>query len=246
MRYRTNPIILLVSAGALWQRLPSAFGQWLPVPHPGSSSNVLSSKINYEFEFKDDISPETTLVLEQEQKQEYGEGDDDDDEETVPIDTEHAKINPSGASDTDTDPDPNNTPEDTDPVPITAVLFDGSAGPKDCRGTAILKISLEKPGAAHTTPTCYNLPSTGTGTGSIGVAQCANFIADKDDGCQARVFSQPDCRNFVNVAVFTPEKADFGGFMRSVEITCGVVSTVPPPLDLPGLKLPPGAMQAVG
>jgi hypothetical protein len=135
-----------------------------------------------------------------------------------------------------TDTNPSNPPSEP-PVPISAVLFDSSPGPKDCRGNVILTINLPKPGAQHSRPTCYNVP---------GVAQCGNFLATKNDGCQARVFNEPNCLTFANLAVFIPEKRAFGGYVRSLEITCGVVSVVPPPLNLPGLELPSNAQQAVG
>ncbi|KAI0515033.1 hypothetical protein F5B22DRAFT_199202 [Xylaria bambusicola] len=137
-----------------------------------------------------------------------------------------------------TDANPPSPPEDEEQaVPISAVLFDGPPGPKDCRGNVVLNIGLAKPGAQHSTPTCYNVP---------GVAQCGNFVGNKDDGCEARIFSEADCNEFANVAVFVPEVRAFGGYVRSVEITCGIVGVAPPPLKLPGLKLPPGAVQAVG
>ncbi|KAI0427906.1 hypothetical protein F5Y09DRAFT_314652 [Xylaria sp. FL1042] len=151
---------------------------------------------------------------------------------------------PDAASDTEqvainrTDTNPSNPPSEQ-PVPISAVLFDGSPGPKDCRGSVVLHIGLTKPGAQHATPTCYNVPVPG-------VAQCGNFVANKDDGCEARVFSEPDCTTFANLAVFVPEARAFGGYVRSIEITCGIVGVTPPPLALPGLKLPPNAVQAVG
>ncbi|CAJ2505240.1 Uu.00g126340.m01.CDS01 [Anthostomella pinea] len=122
-------------------------------------------------------------------------------------------------------------------VPISAILFAGSPGPKDCRGTPLVNVALPKPGSAHTTPTCYNVP---------GVAQCGNFVANQSDGCEARVFSEPNCLTFSNVAAFTPEKKAFGGYIRSVEIACGIVGEAPAPLNLPGLKLPPDAQQAFG
>ncbi|KAI0965337.1 hypothetical protein F4678DRAFT_337094 [Xylaria arbuscula] len=120
---------------------------------------------------------------------------------------------------------------------ISAMLFSGSPGPKTCRGNVLLHISMSKPGIQHSTPACYNVP---------GVAQCGNFVANKEDGCEARVFSELDCRAFANVAVFVPEMKPFGGYVRSVEIVCGVVGETPPPLELPGLKLPPNALSAVG
>ncbi|KAF2966784.1 hypothetical protein GQX73_g6783 [Xylaria multiplex] len=148
----------------------------------------------------------------------------------------------SGATETEqvavnrTDANPANPPSEQ-PVPISAILFNGPPGPKDCRGSAILNIGLTKPGARHSSPTCYNVP---------GVAQCGNFLANKDDGCQARIFNEPDCRTFANLAVFIPEMRAFGGYIRSIEVTCGVISETPPPLNLPGLELPPNALQAAG
>ncbi|KAI0888308.1 uncharacterized protein GGS22DRAFT_95933 [Annulohypoxylon maeteangense] len=129
-------------------------------------------------------------------------------------------------------------PQPTEPVvPIAALLFSGPPGPKDCRGTVMAKVQLPKPGSQHSTPTCYNVP---------GVAQCATFVANMDDGCQARLFNEPNCLTFSNLAVFTPEQKAVGGLLRSIEITCGIKGETPPPLNLPGLKLPPNAQQAVG
>ncbi|KAI1803346.1 hypothetical protein F4811DRAFT_353645 [Daldinia bambusicola] len=126
----------------------------------------------------------------------------------------------------------------TEPVvPIFVSLFSGPPGPKDCRGKAMVNIQLPKPGSQHSTPKCYNIP---------GVAQCGTFIANKDDGCQARLFNEPNCLTFVNLAVFTPEQRAVGGLLRSIEVTCGIKGVLPAPLDLPGLKLPPNAQQAVG
>ncbi|KAI1292462.1 hypothetical protein F5Y03DRAFT_21630 [Xylaria venustula] len=135
-------------------------------------------------------------------------------------------INPS-------DPSPEQT------LSISALLFSSSPGPKTCRGNMLLHINLSSPGIRHSTPTCYNVP---------GVAQCGNFVASKEDGCEARVFAQADCRAaaFANVAVFVPEMRPFGGYIRSVEIICGVVGVTPPPLELPGLELPSNALPAVG
>ncbi|KAK6956834.1 hypothetical protein Daesc_002115 [Daldinia eschscholtzii] len=126
----------------------------------------------------------------------------------------------------------------TEPVvPISVLLFSGPPGPKDCRGTATINIQLPKPGSQHSTPKCYNVP---------GVAQCGTFIANMDDGCQARLFNEPNCLTFANLAVFTPEQRAVGGLLRSIEITCGIKGVTPAPLNLPGLKLPPNAQQAVG
>ena len=130
------------------------------------------------------------------------------------------------------------TSADEPPVPISAILFSGEPGPKKCRGRPVLKVDLSKPGSQHATPRCYNV--------SGGIAQCGNLVANKDDGCEARLFNEPDCLTFVNVGVFTPEPRALGGYMRSIEIRCGVKSTTPPPPSLPGLKLPSGAQLGVG
>ncbi|KAI1747710.1 hypothetical protein F4782DRAFT_520127 [Xylaria castorea] len=203
--------IFITSVGALWLHLPGAWGQGIRLnePNTGPISTEEKSKA------VEDISVPGEAMIEQ--------------TENSPDTTEQVAINR-------TDTNPSNPPTEQ-PVPISAILFDGSPGPKDCRGSAILTVQLTKPGAQHSTPTCHNVP---------GVAQCANFLANKDDGCQARVFSEPDCRTFANLAVFIPEARAFGGYIRSLEVTCGVVSEAPPPLNFPGLELPPGAVQAVG
>ncbi|KAI1387661.1 uncharacterized protein F4822DRAFT_289681 [Hypoxylon trugodes] len=129
-------------------------------------------------------------------------------------------------------------PQPTEPiVGISALLFSGPPGPKDCRGNVMMKVRLPKPGSQHSTAKCYNVP---------GIAQCATFIANMDDGCQARLFNEPNCLTFANLAVFTPEQKAVGGLLRSIEIKCGIKGIAPPPLNLPGLKLPPNAQQAVG
>lgn len=109
-------------------------------------------------------------------------------------------------------------------IPITALLFAGPAGPKQCRGSPMLSIPLSRP--VSTTPTCYNTPKT---------ANCGTFMAMKADGCQARVFAEPDCKTFTNLAVFMPELRTVGGLIRSVEVTCGVKSVEPAPLDMGAL-----------
>ncbi|KAI1366853.1 hypothetical protein F5Y08DRAFT_113504 [Xylaria arbuscula] len=167
--------------------------------------------------------------------------------------TEQIAINRTDANPSPLDPEPSSDgeqQEEEEPVPISVVLFDGPPGPKEnCRGNAILRIGLTKPGTDHTTPTCYNVSSSSSSSSSssrIAVAQCGNFLANKDDGCEAKVFSEPGCREFSNVAVFVPEVKAFGGYMLSLEVACGIVGVVPAPLKLPGLELPPGAVQAVG
>ncbi|KAI1424661.1 hypothetical protein F5Y12DRAFT_434591 [Xylaria sp. FL1777] len=203
--------VLMFSAGAVWlQLLPRAWGQRMRLHDPTTDAALVDENSkNVEAHFL----PQEAMI----------------EEESGISNTEQVAINRTDANPA--------SPLSEQPVPISAVLFDGSPGPKDCRGNIVLNIGLAKPGAQHSTPTCYNVP---------GVAQCGNFLANKDDGCQARVFNDPDCRTFANLAVFIPEMRAFGGYVRSVEITCGVVSETPPPLDLPGLELPPNAVQAVG
>lgn len=218
MRCQFQLSIWAVLVCSIWSRSPRAYGQSIRVdgPDEGSTSIYGRPKI-------------AQIALVPDEPNTQGNG------EEVPVNiTEQVAINRTNAN-------PSYPPsEQEQPVPmISAILFDGSPGPKDCRGNAILNVRLTKPGAQHLTPTCYNVPG-------VGVAQCANFLANKDDGCQARVFTEPDCKTFANVVVFIPEMRAFGGLMRSVEIQCGVVSEAPPPLDLPGLVLPANAMQAVG
>lgn len=63
-------------------------------------------------------------------------------------------------------------------------------------------------------------------------------MANKDDGCQARLFNEPNCQMFANLAVFLDEYRPVGGVFRSIEVTCGIESVEPPPLNLPGMQLP--------
>ncbi|KAI1274682.1 hypothetical protein F5Y07DRAFT_372522 [Xylaria sp. FL0933] len=206
--------IRLFSALTLWLHLLQGTGGQRIRLHDAATDPVLADEIPQDIQ--NHFIPSETMI----------------EEDADASDTEQVAINA-----TDANP-PNSSPEP--PVPISAILFDGSPGPKACRGNVVLNVSLTKPGAQHSTPTCYNIPGVG------GVAQCGNFLANKDDGCEARVYSEPDCRTFANLAVFVPDARPFGGYVRSLEITCGIVGVTPPPLDLPGLKLPPGAVQAVG
>ncbi|KAI0133474.1 hypothetical protein BJ170DRAFT_163845 [Xylariales sp. AK1849] len=106
-------------------------------------------------------------------------------------------------------------------IPINALLYSNSPGPKECRGTPIFKLNLPKP--APSGPNCYNMAS---------VASCGTFMANMEDGCQTRLFAEPNCLSFVNLAVFTPELRPVGGLIRSIEVTCGIQSVQPAPLNL--------------
>jgi hypothetical protein len=113
-------------------------------------------------------------------------------------------------------------------LPITALLYSSSPGPKECRGTPIMRLDIPKGPGLETPkgPTCYNIP------GANRVAQCGTFMANLDDGCQARLFSDPNCTNFANIGVFIEELRPMGGVFRSMEVTCGVVNAQPAPLNL--------------
>lgn len=123
-------------------------------------------------------------------------------------------------------------------LPITATMYSGSPGPKDCRGTPILRVNLPKGPGIDTPkgPTCYNIQATPH------MAQCGTFTANQEDGCQAKLFSDPGCTNFANLAVFGDELRPMGGMFQSVEIVCGIVSEQPGPLNLnlPKVQKPAG------
>ncbi|KAI1406123.1 hypothetical protein F4819DRAFT_286725 [Hypoxylon fuscum] len=219
MRHQWRPTVFLISIGVAW-----------------FSTGALGQRIRIE-EVEEPIRP---IVVDGATT--ANEGDDIPDEAMIEqvIASDIPQI--SGISQVDID-EPWSTsasgqPQPTEPVvPISALLFSGSPGPKDCRGNVVMNVRLPKPGSQHSTPKCYNVP---------GISECGTFIANMVDGCQARLFNEPNCLTFANLAVFTPEQRAFGGVFRSIEITCGIKSETPPPLNLPGLELPPNAQQAVG
>ncbi|KAK9415230.1 hypothetical protein SUNI508_02078 [Seiridium unicorne] len=123
-------------------------------------------------------------------------------------------------------------------LPITALLYSSSPGPKECRGTPIFKLNIPK-GAGIATPqgpTCYNVISAPQ-------AECGTFTANMEDGCQARVFGEQDCTEFTNIAVFMEELRPVGGIIRSIEVQCGIKSSQPAPLalNLPSVQKPAGS-----
>ena len=103
-------------------------------------------------------------------------------------------------------------------LPVTATIFTGTPGPYRCRGRVMLRLDIMPPAEEGilTAPRCYNMPSP---------AGCANFVANKRDGCEAKLFAESGCRMYTNTAVFIPEARAVGGLWRSLEITCGI----PPP-----------------
>ena len=122
---------------------------------------------------------------------------------------------------------PSNNDTETN-LPIVATIFGGVPGPKKCRGSPMAAINLPPPqGLGLTTQAhCYNLP---------GVAGCGNFVANKADGCEARLFAEPACRSYVNTVVFIPEDRAVGGSWRSISVQCGVPAPDPDSLGAPPL-----------
>ncbi|KAL8377175.1 hypothetical protein RB595_008042 [Gaeumannomyces hyphopodioides] len=114
-------------------------------------------------------------------------------------------------------------------LPIRATIFRGVPGPKACRGGAMTTLDFGAgAGAAlrHTEEVCYDLPDT---------AGCGNFVANKADGCEARLFAERGCRMFVNLAVYQPEDRAVGGRWRSMAVRCGVPEPDPATLGAPPL-----------
>ena len=114
-------------------------------------------------------------------------------------------------------------------LPITATVFKGVPGPNSCRGRVMTTLNIPPPpaGAGRTGARCYNLPEP---------AGCGNFVANKDDGCEARLFGEPNCSVFVNTAVFVPEDRDVGGIWRSFSVECGIPTPDPDSLGAPPLQ----------
>lgn len=121
-------------------------------------------------------------------------------------------------------------------LPISATIFSGVPGPSSCRGSVIFQLNPPQPvaGAGPTHEDCYNLPR---------VAGCGNFLASKEAGCEARLFAEPNCRMYLNTAVFIPEKRAVGGMWRSVGVRCGVPAPDPDSLGPPPLA---GLMRNAG
>lgn len=121
---------------------------------------------------------------------------------------------------------PEEPPEPT--IPIKAVFYSGSEGPKTCRGHVLAVINLPKP-AGMGTPgpaQCYNFPGEQ-------YSGCANFMANKVDGCAAKVFGETNCRTYLNTAAFMAEDRAVGGHWRSVEVQCGIPEPDPATLGKP-------------
>ncbi|KAK4039547.1 hypothetical protein C8A01DRAFT_36501 [Parachaetomium inaequale] len=126
-------------------------------------------------------------------------------------------------------------------LPISATLFSGVPGPSNCRGSVIFRLTPAQPApdaAGATREECYNLPRA---------AGCGMFLASKEAGCEARLFSERGCRMYLNTAVFIPEERAVGGQWRSVGVRCGVPAPDPESLGAPplaGLMRRPGGQKA--
>ncbi|KKY36333.1 hypothetical protein UCDDA912_g03662 [Diaporthe ampelina] len=114
------------------------------------------------------------------------------------------------------------------PIPIKAVFYSGSEGPKTCRGHVLAVINLPKPAALGVPgeAQCYNFPGEQ-------YSGCANFMANKVDGCAAKVFGETNCRTYLNTAAFMAEDRAVGGHWRSVEVQCGIPEPDPATLGKP-------------
>ncbi|KAF2117092.1 hypothetical protein BDV96DRAFT_644525 [Lophiotrema nucula] len=110
--------------------------------------------------------------------------------------------------------------------PIFALSYDGSGGPKHCRGELVQKLNLPPPASAWKNGTCIDLPK---------MARCGVFFAGKDDHCEAQLFNMESCLNttqsFVNTVVFMPEERTVGAYWRSMYVKCGVEAPVAGLLD---------------
>ncbi|KAJ4385356.1 hypothetical protein N0V85_008096, partial [Neurospora sp. IMI 360204] len=108
-----------------------------------------------------------------------------------------------------------------------ATIFSGVPGPTHCRGHAVLLLDLPPPAlnpdnntpiTTTTTPQCYNIPNDdSTSTAGTAAAGCGTFLANKSDGCEARMFAEPNCVGYLNTVVFIPEDRAVGGQWRSME-----------------------------
>jgi hypothetical protein len=108
-------------------------------------------------------------------------------------------------------------PPTTPQLPIVAISYAGSGGPKHCRGRVIQQMRFPRPLEQWKNGTCVNLPSE---------ARCGQFISSKGDNCEAQLFNMRDCYNtsktYVNTVVFMPEERPVGALWSSMWVKCGV------------------------
>lgn len=102
-------------------------------------------------------------------------------------------------------------------LPIIALSYTGSSGPKHCRGNLIQKLAFTSPASDYKHGTCVDLPD---------MARCGVFFAGKEAGCEADLFNMAGCLNststYVNTVVFMPEERAVGAYWRSMRVRCGV------------------------
>jgi hypothetical protein len=102
-------------------------------------------------------------------------------------------------------------------LPIVALSYAGSGGPKHCRGRVVQQMRFPRPLEQWKNGTCVNLPSE---------ARCGQFISSKGDNCEAQLFNMRDCyntsRTYVNTVVFMPEERPVGALWSSMWVKCGV------------------------
>lgn len=109
------------------------------------------------------------------------------------------------------------TPQPDTQIPILALSYSSSGGPKHCRGSLLQKMSFARPAAQWKNGSCINLPND---------ARCGVFYSEKGDNCEAQLFNEADCYNttmtYVNTVVFMPEERPVGALWRSMFVKCGV------------------------
>ncbi|EUC28665.1 hypothetical protein COCCADRAFT_8992 [Bipolaris zeicola 26-R-13] len=102
-------------------------------------------------------------------------------------------------------------------IPILALTYAGSGGPKHCRGKLLKKSYFPPPLEKWKNGTCINLP---------GEARCGVFFSNKGDNCEAQLFNEGDCLNttstYINTVVFMPEERAVGALWKSMFVRCGV------------------------
>ncbi|KAI8931614.1 hypothetical protein NX059_011266 [Plenodomus lindquistii] len=108
-------------------------------------------------------------------------------------------------------------PPPTLQMPILALTYSGSGGPKHCRGELIEKTLFPPPLGQWKNGTCINLPNE---------ARCGVFFSNKGDNCEAQLFNMANCyntsRTYVNTVVFMPEERAVGALWSSMFVKCGV------------------------
>ncbi|KAH6629049.1 hypothetical protein C7974DRAFT_179953 [Boeremia exigua] len=109
------------------------------------------------------------------------------------------------------------TPPPAAQIPILALSYSGSGGPKHCRGSLLQKMAFARPAAQWKGGACINLPSE---------ARCGVFYSEKGDNCEAQLFNELECYNttmtYVNTVVFMPEERAVGALWKSMFVRCGV------------------------